>query len=236
MTRRPSRWLATALVLSAGVATWLPAGAAASAQLTGTFRFAPGFYKVKKKSGRRVVTTGGTYFRMIYPNGRVGRGPFFANSDSRARDKTYTLLRPGIDGGLRTGVFQNPPTPAFAANGFALSNRIIPPTSFAGIKFSLSTAPTDQQSGTKVGVPKITLTGRRLSGDVRAFTASWNSIWFNQGSPKPAGNTPGLTRRVSGTYNPKTKHYVLTWVSQIIGGPFNDFSGFWHLEGTFKAG
>ena len=58
--------------------------------------------------------------------------------------------------------------------------------------------------------------------DLRGFTASWNSIYFNQGSPKPAGNRPGLTRAVRGTYNAKTGHYVLTWVSQIVGGPFND--------------
>jgi hypothetical protein len=232
MIRSPLQSLVVAAALGAVLSTASTAVAAPAKNLTGTFAFTPGKVKTVKKNGKRRKVTGGTYFRMIYPNGSVKKGPFFKNSDSKA--KTYTLLKPGIDGGLRTGVFQQPPTPAFAPNGFALSNRIIPPTSFAGIKFSLSTAPTDAQSGKPVGVPTIKAKGRKLSGDLRAFTASWNSIWFNQGSPKPAGNRPGLTRPVRGTYNPKTKRFVITWVSQIVGGPFNDFSGYWHLQGRFK--
>jgi hypothetical protein len=39
---------------------------------------------------------------------------------------------------------------------------------------------------------------------------------------------------VTGTYNADTKAYTLDWTSQIIGGPFNNFSGHWHLEGTFE--
>jgi hypothetical protein len=26
---------------------------------------------------------------------------------------------------------------------------------------------------------------------------------------------------------------VLTWKSLIVGGQFNGFTGYWHLEGTF---
>ena len=176
----------------------------------------------------------GSYFRMIYPNGRPGRGPFFANSDSTAKDKTYTLFTPGIDGGLRTGGFQVQPSPAFAPNGFALANRIVKPLPFAGIKFSLSTAPTDVQSGIGVAAPRIVARGRRLTGDLRAFTAEWNSIYFNQGAPKPGGRFPGDTRALSGTYNSRTHRYAITWVSQIVGGPFNDFSGYWHFTGIFR--
>jgi len=39
---------------------------------------------------------------------------------------------------------------------------------------------------------------------------------------------------VSGTYDSKTKKFVLEWASQIVGGPFNDFTGVWHFEGTFE--
>ena len=39
-----------------------------------------------------------------------------------------------------------------------------------------------------------------------------------------------------GTYDPKTKRYAIDWVSQIVGGPFNDFSGYWHFEGRFEPG
>ena len=226
MTRTRIRALTGVLAAAAVLAA--PATAFAATTLTGTFGVNAGKFKRGKASG--------TYFRMIYPKGSVKKGPFFKNSDSKASDKTYTLLRPGIDGGLRTGAFQDPPNPAFAPNGFALANRIVQPTAFAGIKFSLSTAAKDAQSGRTVGVPVVRANGKKLSGDLRGFTASWNSIWFNQGSPKPAGNRPGLTRTVKGTYNARTGHYVLTWVSQIVGGPFNDFAGYWHLEGTFKAG
>ena len=218
-----------ALLAAALVAILVPTAAAdAATRLDGTFRFTPGKYKASTKKAS------GTYFRMIYPNGKPGRGPFFKNSDSTAKDKTYTLLRPGGEGGLITGAFQQPPDPAFGSNGDALANRIIPPTLFAGIRFSLSTAPTDAQSGASVGPPAVSVSGTKLSGDLRGFTASWNSIWFNQGSPKPAGNRPGLTRAVRGSYDPKTRRYTLTWISQIVGGPFHDFSGYWHLQGRFE--
>jgi hypothetical protein len=230
---RPTRSLAAVLALGAAVAA-LPAAPAAARALKGTFAFTPGRYTVVKHKGKRVPHATGTYFRMIYPKGSAKRGPYFKNSDSKAKDKSYTLLKSGIDGGLRTGVFQQPPTPSFSTTGFALSNRIIPPTGFAGIAFSLSTAPKDEQSGKTVSAPAITLHGKTLTGDLRSFTASWNSIWFNQGSPKPGGRRPGLTRPVRGTYDAKTRHYTIAWVSQIVGGPFNDFAGYWHLQGTFK--
>ena len=44
---------------------------------------------------------------------------------------------------------------------------------------------------------------------------------------------PGLTRPVSGTYNASTHDYVLAWTSQVSGGPFNGFTGYWHLAGKF---
>jgi hypothetical protein len=75
--------------------------------------------------------------------------------------------------------------------------------------------------------------GGKLSGDLAAFDATWNKQAFNQGSPKPDGSRPGNTGAVSGTYDAATGAYSLTWTSQIVGGPFNSFTGYWHLEGTF---
>lgn len=219
--------LACALALSLGGAS---SAAAAKQPLVGTFQIQPG--KAVVKGGGIKVT--GSYFRMVYPKGSPTKGPFFLNTDSRSPDQSYTLFVPGIDKGLRTGSFQPQPNPAFAPNGFALANRIVQPLLFAGIKFSLSTASTDAQGGQQVGPPAITANGRKLSGDLRGFTASWNKIYFNQGSPKPEGKLVGATRPLTGTYNPKTKHYAISWVSQIVGGPFNDFAGYWHFEGTFK--
>ena len=76
--------------------------------------------------------------------------------------------------------------------------------------------------------------GLALSGDLKALDASWNNQNLNQGSPKPDGSKPGLTKAVSGTYDSKTRKFVLEWASQIVGGPFNDFTAFWHFEGTFE--
>lgn len=226
MSRLPT---AVAALVVAGLALAPAAAPAAKTTLVGTFKIAPG----RQAKGR----TSGSYFRMIYPNGNPTRGPFFENSDSRAADKTYTLFKPGIDGGLRTGSYQPQPSPAFAPNGFALANRIVQPLPFAGIKFSLSTATRDMQSGAAVAnPPTIVANGRRLTGDLRSFTASWNSIYFNQGAPKPNGRLTGRTRAISGTYDPRTRRYAITWVSQIVGGPFNDFAGAWHFEGVFRAG
>ena len=63
--------------------------------------------------------------------------------------------------------------------------------------------------------------GGKLSGDLSAFAATWNKQAFNQGAPKPGGATPGGTARPSGTYDPTTRAFSVTWSSQIVGGPFN---------------
>jgi hypothetical protein len=44
-----------------------------------------------------------------------------------------------------------------------------------------------------------------------------------------------LTSSPSGSYNPVTGEYKLEWTSTIEGGPFDGFTGLWHLEGTFDA-
>ena len=73
----------------------------------------------------------------------------------------------------------------------------------------------------------------KLSGQIEAWSAAWNKLYFNQGSPKPNGSHPGLTLPLSGTYNASTHAFVITWTSQVVGGPFNGFTGHWHLAGTF---
>jgi hypothetical protein len=84
-----------------------------------------------------------------------------------------------------------------------------------------------------VAAPEIFDNKGTLSGQVTAWSAAWNNLYFNQGSPKPGGGSPGLTAPVSGTYDSATHAYVLTWASQVVGGPFNGFTGYWHLQGTF---
>jgi hypothetical protein len=165
----------------------------------------------------------------------VANGKFFDNPDSTCANKAYTLVSPGAQGGFVTGKYQPNPTPAFNAQGGALADGIVQPQLFSAIDFSIATDKVDPQTGLTVPLPAISLKKGKLSGQVEAWSASWNKLYFNQGSPKPDGTHPGLTRPLSGTYNSKTHAFVITWTSQVVGGPFNGFTGFWHLAGTFSA-
>jgi hypothetical protein len=204
-----------------------PAPSATAAPLVGLFRFTPGAYSAG-------VATG-SYIRLVLAGGTKEKGPFFPNPSSKAT--TYTLLRPGTDGGLRTGIYQPAPSPPFSPTGDALANRIIAPQRFALIQYSVQTSPKDPQTGADVPTPSISVTpDGKLTGQLQAFAAQWNKQSFNVGSPKPDGSLPGLTSPVAGTYDAATKAFTLEWTSQIVGGAFNNFSAFWHFEGTFEPG
>jgi hypothetical protein len=208
------------------VMTGAPAGASSRPQaLVGTFKLSPGAC-----TGETVT---GSYFRMIFPGGSVASGKFFDNPDSACDDKSYTLAVPGSQGGFVTGRYQSNPTPAFSATGGALASSIIEPQSFTAIDFSIATNKVDPQTSLKVPPPSLRVSGGKISGQLEAWSASWNKLYFNQGSPKPGGSRPGLTAPVTGTYNAKTHAFVLTWTSQVAGGPFNGFTGQWHLTGVF---
>ncbi|HEY1988186.1 MAG TPA: hypothetical protein VGG43_01865 [Acidimicrobiales bacterium] len=197
----------------------------AATPLNGTFRLDAG-----QCQG---ATVSGTYFRMINPNGNVNTGPFFSNPDSLCANKTYTLAVPGAQAGLMTGTYQPNPTPAFSAEGGALANGIVQPQGFTAINFSISTNKVDPQTSKMVPAPAIFNTNGKLSGQIEAWSAAWNKLYFNQGSPKPDGSDPGLTAPLTGSYDATTKSFVITWTSQVVGGPFNGFTGLWHLAGTF---
>ena len=216
--------LAVASLLGVGSAPGL-AAAAAPTDLVGTFRIT---------AGRCSPGATGSYFRMILPTGNL-QGPWVENGDSACGDHTYTLLTPGTDGGLVTGSHQPAPSPGFDGDGNSLAVRVIRPVRFFGVAFSASTNATDLQTGGAVPVPAVRVDGGKLSGSLQAFDATWNKQAFNQGSPKPDGSRPGNTNPVSGTYDAASGAYSLTWTSQIVGGPFNNFTGLWHLEGTFVA-
>jgi hypothetical protein len=230
MTRRLLALSVLMSVLALG-ASGLASGPASAASggrhvLVGTFKLQPGAC-----FGDAVT---GTYFQMIFPNGNVTTGKFFDNPDSTCANKEYTLAVPGVRGGLVTGKYQPNPAPAFNAQGGALADSIVEPQSFTAIDFSIATNEKDPQTGLTVPPPTISVDKGKLSGQVEAWSASWNKLYFNQGSPKPNGSRPGLTQPLSGTYNPKTRAFVITWTSQVVGGPFNGFTGLWHLAGTFS--
>ena len=229
MTRAGGRGRAIAVAVAAMLAAML-AGLLASGQPASAAQALNGLFRLQAGSWSGGVH--GSYFRMLQPDGST----YLSNSSSAASDKTYTLLSPGTDGGLRTGSYQPTPNPAFASNGDALSGRVTAPTYFYGVKFATATNQVDPQTGRGTSVPSIVANGSSLSGNLSAFAASWNKQNFNQGSPKPDGSSPGFTRPVTGTYNASTGAFTITWRSLIVGGPFNNFTGEWHLVGTFGTG
>jgi hypothetical protein len=231
------------------------AAAAGNRDLVGLFRITPG----RVDAGH--IT--GSWFRMLQPGGNPTTGPYMINADSPADGGQATLLSPGTEGGLRTGGYQSQPVPAFDGGGNSLADAIMTPTKFFGVKFSISTNQVDLQTKTDVAPPAVVLDNGKLKADLSAWAASWNNQNFNQGAPKPVTSTqakaPGQqqTERAwdwvsqrwlnaapkptvtgsgaTGTFDARTGAFVLQWTSLIVGGPFNGFTGLWHLEGVFQA-
>lgn len=203
-----------------------------------------GLFKITK--GACTGTTGatGSYFQMRDPSD----SPIPNNSSICNEGTTYSSfnpLTPGTDGGFSTTGYQPHPSPAFDSNGNGLAKRIVQPSKFFGVDFAVATNEKDPQSQTNVPIPKVLHDGAgkiSADSDLRAFGAAWNGNpaatnagegHYNQGAPKPDGDTTAPTKRASGTYNPTTKAFVIEWQSKIVGGAFNGNSGVWHLEGTF---
>jgi hypothetical protein len=229
--RRGDRRIRSIAALLAGATAllWLaaaPVPAAAATPLLGTFTLTPG-----SCAGG---TVSGTYLRMILPSGSPS-GPYMSNSDSRCADQSYTPLAPGSDGGLVSGSYQPTPNPPFDKSGNALAGRITAPSPFYGTSFATSSNARDPQTGLSVAAPLVTASGGSLHADLRAFSVTWNNQYFNQGAPKPDGSLPGNTRAATGSYDAATGAFTLSWTSQVVGGPFDKFTGQWHLAGRFVA-
>lgn len=207
---------------SLGTAAAAPAPAAAT--LAGTLEITAGSCSHGQVSG--------TYIQMILPSGSAS-GPYMSNSDSSCSNQAYTLLAPGTDGGLEFGSYQPLPSPPFDSDGNARAHAITAPAQYEGTAFATSTNPVDPQTRTKVAPPTLTVQGHEVTADLRSFSVSWNKQYFNQGSPKPDGSRPGITRAATGTYDSATGAMTLSWTSQVVGGPFDKFTGSWHLVGRF---
>jgi hypothetical protein len=199
---------------------------AGAGDLNGLFKIAQGVCAAERATG--------SSFRMVQPGGTLASGPFVPNGDSPCADKTWTPLGAGRDGGLRTGAFQSQTAPPFDGQGNATSDGITQPQRWFAVAFGLATNAHDPQTNKTTPVPRIRLAGSVLTGDLSSLAATWNGQHFNQGAPKPGGENPGATSGPRGTFDPSTKAYTLDWTSQIAGGPFDKFTGIWHLEGVFQ--
>jgi hypothetical protein len=190
MTNRLKRRLIVA-ALSAMAVPMLAAGPGLAAQkLNGVFHIGAG-----------------SYIRMGLPN-----GGFFKNPYSKDANKSYTLISSSASGGIRSGVAQKAPSPAFSSHGNSLANSIINPTNFTGILFGVvTTVP-----------PTFTVSGNKLTASIRHLYAQWNKQTFLQGNI------------AYGTYNSHTHAYSLSWHTEVNGGPFDGYTGYWHLQGTFS--
>lgn len=211
-----------------------PDGSTETSAATGPVELA-GLFSVAAGACTDAGVTDGSYFRMVQGGGALDAGPFVENLDSPCGDKTWNPLLPGSDGGLRTGGYQPFPDPPFDGAGNATAALIVQPVKFFAVTFAVGTNETDPQTGVKAAAPTLTADAGAITGDLAAFAAAWNSQHFNQGSPKPDGSKPGITTDVSGTYDAATGAFTLDWASQIVGGPFNNFTGRWHFEGTFEG-
>jgi hypothetical protein len=189
-----------------------------------------GLFKLTTGSAPLGQNPSGTYVEMLNSSGGA-----LPNLSSPSLNKDFTTFTPGVDGGLSTVAYEPAPSPAFAngTSGNALADDIVQPVGFEGTNFSIETNPTDAETGQADPVPQVYNDDGKLSGQMTAWVAQWNGQSFNQGTPKPDGTSPAPTTALSGTYDAATGAFVLTWQSRIVGGPFNGFSGVWHLAGTF---
>ncbi|WP_280271431.1 hypothetical protein [Nocardia wallacei] len=251
--------LAAVLVSAVAVLTGCSGGDAPASSgpepLIGLLRLTPGAVE-----GTSVT---GTWFRMVQPGGTAEQGPYMPNGDSPAQGGSTTLLAPGTAGGLRTGGYQSEPNPGFD-HGNSLAASITRPTKFFAVEFGTSTNAVDPQTQRQVPPPSVINDGGKLTADLSSWAASWNDQDFNQGAPKPpeklVGQVAGAEQvqkvwdwvahqwlnqpksdapqgpSATGSYDSKTRKFTLQWTSLIVGGPFNGFTGVWHLEGVFEPG
>jgi hypothetical protein len=182
----------------------------------------------------------GSWFRMTPPDTELKDEPFVTNFDSQCPDQTYSLLSPGKVG-LRTGEYQEGPNPPFDAATNGVADDIILPTRFYSVTFALSSEQKSPVTGSSLAAPRLFVsastqtekTGEAtLTASLESLFLAWNGDWFEQGSPHPHGYR-GNTSKALGTINLKTGRFMLTWNSEVEGGPFDGTTGVWHLEGFF---
>ncbi|MHB1586388.1 MAG: PEP-CTERM sorting domain-containing protein [Acidiferrobacteraceae bacterium] len=75
----------------------------------------------------------------------------------------------------------------------------------------------------------VDTTAGTISMNMQSWFADWNGNNFNQGTNN--GNTASSSV-ATGTYDPTTGAYSISWHSYITGGSFNGQIGYWTLTGN----
>lgn len=157
------------------------------------------------------------------------------------KGSTFTMLGQGtvpitggVDGGIYVGTYQNPPVTETHYGHKVGSDQILNPKKFIWeqVPIYVSTVDADPSNKEiKYPAPKIIQRGKKLQAELSGWTCMWRGNTFNQGSPRSSND-----KGPRGTYDPETKAYTLDWHSKIQEGPFEGFTGVWHLVGHFTPG
>lgn len=201
--------------------------AASPQRLDGEFRLAAGACS----TGKQPPT--GSYLVVI----SAAADHTVRNPHGGCRNASYTLLRPGTDGGLVTGEFQEVAGATFDARRNSRQDRIIEPVRFGKLALGFATSAYDEQAAANGAPafprPAAIRTASGIQVDLRSLVVSYGG---------PAGATCRTSlgigcwqlgsENATGTYNPATGAFAIDWFSGesfVAKGDSIEV----HLAGTF---
>jgi hypothetical protein len=159
------------------------------------------------------------------------------NSRSTCTNKGYTLLRPGTDGGLVTGEFQDITGVTFDRQGNSRADRIITPTRFDRLRLGFATNTRDEQDAASGAPafprPAAIVSGTALRVDLRSLVVSYGG-----NANTTCATSFGLgcwelgSENATGTYNRTNGHYSISWFAGESFTQKGDSIEV-HLAGTF---
>lgn len=105
----------------------------------------------------------------------------------------------------------------------------------------ISTRATDDFSNEIFRPVSFSIINNVLTLDLDSWTAWWSGTFFNQGASDRCAKAdfitvfPGEENCSSGaavtTYDPVFGNFTADWSAVVVGGPFNNQVGTWHIEG-----
>lgn len=218
---------AAGLLAAAGCSATGHAATPQSDRLVGSFRLTPGHCTsvAAKPTGSYLVAVSAAANKAV------------RNPKSTCVNRDYTLLRPGTAGGLVTGQFQPQPDPLFDAHRNSRASAIVEPTWFGPFRLGFATEAQDEQDAPTGApafpTPQATVINGTLNVDLRSLVVSYAG---------PANGTCATSfglgcwqlgsKSATGTYDARTRQFVLDWFSGESFTPKGDSIEV-HLTGNF---